>query len=79
MSFGGNPKIEKDGNGIRIPRSSKNPRFRNLEKEDEERRNGHIRNNARGAGEKRRLPLRRVKNPRRRSMKGRKLNENQQF
>ena len=71
--------MAKDENGFRFPRSTENPRLRNLEKADEERRYGQMRNDAGGIGKNRRLPLRRVKNPRRKSMKGRKLNENQLF
>ena len=43
--------MAQDGNGIRFPRSNENPRFRNFEKADEERRNRQMRNNARGEGE----------------------------
>ena len=71
--------MAQDGNGIRFPRSTENPRFRNLNMAEEERRYRQIRNDARDEGKSRRLPLRRVKNPGRGSMKGRKLNESQMF
>ena len=40
--------MAQDGNSIRFPRSAENPRFRNLEKADEERRYRQMRNGARG-------------------------------
>merc|ERR1719317_660229 len=54
--------MAQDGNGIRYPRSTENPRFRNLNMANEERRNRQMRNNARGEGdilrELREAPLR---------------------
>ena len=61
-AFGRKARMAQDGNGIRFPRSNENPRFRNFEKADEERRNRQMRNNARGEGdilrELREAPLR---------------------
>ena len=78
-AFGRKARMAQDGNSIRFPRAAENPRFRNLEKADEERRYRQMRNNFRDEREMTGLPLRRVKNPKRKSMKGRKLNENQLF
>ena len=47
-AFGRKARMAQDGNGIRFPRSAENPRFRNLEKADEERRYRQMRNGARG-------------------------------
>ena len=47
-AFGRKARMAQDGKGIKLPRSTENPRFRNLEKADEERRFGQMRNDARG-------------------------------